>query len=109
MILVAPRLPVSTGPLHLCESVLGFDFRRAFKELHAETGGNVEGNVAVHEPCARVVGLESKDQVASGGEISRVATDGIVRLQGRNISVPDRILYLRENVEVVAVKVNGMG
>lgn len=108
MVLVAPRPPVSTCPVHLCVSILGLDFRFALEELDAETGGNVEGDVAVHEPCTRVVGLESKDQVASSGKISRVPADGVVRLQGRNISVPDCVLDLCEDVEVVAVEVDGV-
>lgn len=109
MELVAPRPPVCTSPLHLCKSVLGLDFRLAFQELDAKTSGNMEGDVAVHEPCAWVVRLESKDQVAVGGKIGCVATDGIVSLQGRNVAVPDCVFFLREDVEVVAVKVDGVG
>lgn len=81
MELVAPRAPVVTGSLHLCEAVPGLDFGLAFEELHAETSSNMEGNVAVHEPCTRVVRFESKDQVTIRGKVSCVATDGVVGLQ----------------------------
>lgn len=109
MVLVAPRPPVSTRPVHLCVSILGLDFGFSLEELDAQTGGNVEGDMAVHEPCTRVVRLESKDQVTSSGKIGCVPTDGVVRLQGRNISVPDSVFDLCEDVEVVAVEVDGVG
>ena len=108
MELVAPRLPVCTGSLHLCESVRSLDLGLAFQELDAKTSGNMEGNVAVHEPCTWVVRLESKDQVAIRGKISRIAADGVVGLQSGNVTVPDCVLFLAEDVEVMAVKVDGV-
>lgn len=103
------RAPVVARAVHLGEVVFGADFRLALEELHAEARGYVEGNVAVHEPGAWVVGFESQDEVASSGEISRVATDGVVRSESRNVAIPDRVFYLGEDVEVVAVEMDGVG
>lgn len=64
--------------------------------------------MAVHQPCSRIVRLEGENEVASGWKIGCVAADGVVGLEAGNVTIPDRILLLVQNVEVVAVKMNGM-
>ena len=64
--------------------------------------------MAVHQPCSWIVRLEGKNEVASGWKIGGVAPDGVVGLEAGNVTIPDRILLLVQNVEVMAVKMNGM-
>ena len=59
------RAPVVARAVHFGEVVFGADFRLALQELHAKTCGDVERDVAVHEPGAWVIGFESQDKVAS--------------------------------------------
>jgi hypothetical protein len=103
------RLPVFASPLHLSEIVLGLDLRRSLKELNTKTGGHMEGNMAVHQPRSRVVRLEGENKIAAGGEVGCVTADGIIGLEPGDIAVPDCILLLVQNVEVVTVKMNRVG
>jgi hypothetical protein len=68
----------------------------------------VEGNVAVNEPGARVVGFEGYDNVASLGHENDVATRWVDAVAG-NVwwvtVVPGRCRLFEEG-EVVAVKMN---
>lgn len=103
------RLPVLARPLHFGKSILGLNLRLALKKLYTKTGRHVEGDMAVHQPCSWVVRLEGKDEVTSGREIGCVSTDGIIGLEPGNVTIPNGILLLVQNVEVVPVKMDGMG
>ena len=102
-------LPVLACSLHLSETILGLNLRRALKKLYTKTGRHVEGDMAVHQPCSWVVRLEGKDEVTSGREIGCVSTNGIIGLEPGNVTIPNGILLLVQNVEVVPVKMDGMG
>lgn len=102
-------LPVLAGPLHLSETIFGFDLGRALEELHTKTCGHMEGNMAVHKPSSRVVRLKGENNVASGREVGCVTADGVVGLETRDVAIPDRVLLLIKYIEVVAMKMNGMG
>jgi len=101
-------LPVLACSLHLSETILCLDLRRAFEELYTETSGHMEGDVAVHQPRAGVVGFKSEDKVASGGEVGCVTADGVVGLKARDVAIPDCVLLLVQNVEVVTVEMDRM-
>jgi hypothetical protein len=64
--------------------------------------------MAVHEPCARVVGFECKDHITLGGEGGSVATGRVVSLKAREITVPERVFSLIEDIEVMAVEMDGV-
>lgn len=101
-------LPVLACSLHLSETILCLDLRRALKELYTKTGGHMEGDVAVHQPRAGIVGLESENKVASGGEVGCVTADRIVGLEARDVAIPDCVFLLIQNVEVVTVEMDRM-
>lgn len=101
-------LPVLACSLHLSETILCLDLRRALKELYTKTGGHMEGDVAVHQPRAGVIGLESEDKVASGGEVGCVTADRVVGLEARDVAIPDCVFLLIQNVEVVTVEMDRM-
>lgn len=63
--------------------------------------------MAVHEPGARVVGFEGKDEVARAGKGGRISTDGVVCFERGDVAGPVACA-LSEDVEVVAVKVDGV-
>lgn len=65
VVLVLPLAPVVAIPLHRTQIPdRPYNLTRALEELYAETGGNVEGDMTMHEPCTGVVGLEGKHEVA---------------------------------------------
>lgn len=84
------------------------DFAGALEELHTQASGDVEGDVAMHEPRAWVVGLEGEDEVAGGGEGGGVAADGVVGLKARDIAGPLGACLLVEDVEIMAVEMDGV-
>jgi hypothetical protein len=65
--------------------------------------------MTVHEPCARVIRFEGKHKITSSRECSSVAANGIVSLEAREIAIPDCVFLVVEHVEVVAVKMDGVG
>lgn len=101
-------LPVLACSLHLCETILGLDLGRALKELYTKTGSHMEGDVAVHKPRSGIIGLEGENKVASGGEVGCVTADGVVGLEAGDVAIPDCVLLLIQNVEVVAVEMDRM-
>ena len=101
-------LPVLARPLHLSEAILCLDLRRALEELNTETGSHVEGDVAVHQPRSGIIGLEGENKVASGGEVGCVTANGVVGLEAGDVAIPDCVLLLIQNVEVVAVEMDRM-
>ena len=109
MELVAPRFPVGTGPLHFCESILGFDFGLAFQELDAKTSCNMEGNVAVHEPGTRVVGLEGERDPPPGGQHGDVAALRVAEVEGSKVARKVERVVGVELVAGDAGRVGGQG
>jgi hypothetical protein len=47
----------------------------------------VPADVAVHQPCARVVSLEGEDEVTAGGQHSGVSTGRVAQVQRDRIRV----------------------
>ena len=64
----------------------------AFQEVDAQAARHVPGDVAVHQPGARVVGLEAEDEPAAGRQHGNVTTDRVVAVQ---------VSRVRGRVEVV--------
>jgi hypothetical protein len=63
----------------------------------------------MHEPGAWVVGLECKHEVAACRESRGITTDRVVSFEARNVAAPFGIFSLVEDVEVVAVEMDGVG
>lgn len=63
--------------------------------------------MAMHDPHARVIGGESQQQVAAGGDGSRVSSGGILERQAGGAAVPGAGAGA-DNVEVVSVQVDGV-
>jgi len=88
-------LPTRTAFLHTAQAAnTALDLVHALEELHAEAACNVERDVAVHEPSARIVRFKRQDEVAFGRQGRGVAADGVVHFESRYIAVPLRILFL---------------
>jgi hypothetical protein len=85
------------------------DFIAALEELNAKSSGDVEWDMAMHEPGAWVVGLECKHEVAACRESSSVTTDRVVSFEARNVAAPFGVFSLVEDVEVVAVEMDRVG
>lgn len=101
--------PVPTPLIHSAKGpVFAYNLVHTFEKLHAETRTHVKWDVTMHEPGARVVGLEGKDEVAFRWKGGGVATDWVVGFQKRCIAGPLGVLRLGEDVEVVTVQVDGM-
>lgn len=64
--------------------------------------------MAMHQPGARVVGGEGEDQVAARRQGGHVAARGVGEGEAGRRAVPDAGAGL-EDVEVVAVEVDGVG
>ena len=78
----------------------------ALEDLQGEALGGVAGDVAVHEPAARVVGLEGDDDEALRGQEDDVAARRVVELQVEEGGVVGLAGHLLEDGEVVAVEVD---
>jgi hypothetical protein len=100
--------PLLASLLHCSKPIRSFDLRLALQELHSKASGDVEGDMTVHEPCAGVVGFECENEIAFSGEVGGVATDGVVSLEPIEITVPNCVLPLVEDVKVMAMKMNGV-
>lgn len=77
-------------------------------ELQREPLGDVEANVAVQQPGARVVRLEANDEVACARQDGRVSSQRVIRVElgdARQVNAGS----LGEDEEVVAVQVDWMG
>nr|POE87368.1 hypothetical protein CFP56_29957 [Quercus suber] len=84
------------------------DRARGLEELHRESFVRVPRDVAVHEPGARVVGLEGEGEPAAGGQHGDVAARWVVVVQGLGVGrLPGRGAGA-EDEEVVAVQVDGV-
>ena len=64
------------------------------------------GDVAVHEPHARIVRFEGDDQEAARGEEGHVPARGVVVLEGEVLGGVEGAAGLLEDDEVVAVEVD---
>jgi hypothetical protein len=79
-------------------------------EHRGHAHGDVELEVAMHEPRARVVGDEADDGPAKPGHLHRVLEQGVDEVVGPDVL--GRVVVavaLREHEEVVAVEVHGVG
>lgn len=83
----------------------------ALHDLQTQSLRDVEGNVAVNEPGARVVGFEGYDDVASLGHENDVTTRWVDAVAGNVwwVTVVPRRFRLFEEGEVVAVKMDLSG
>jgi len=79
------------------------DLGRTLEELHTKTTGNVEWNVAMHEPCTWVVGWESDDGVSTSVHSVGVATRGVVEVESDTRSGTSTV---PNNPEVVTVEMD---
>ena len=77
--------------------------------MQTQPFGNMSGDMAVHEPGARVVGFESDDDIAAPGHEDDVAAGWVVEFQVEVRSVEFLVVGLLEEGEVVAVEVDGVG
>lgn len=102
--------------LRLGDVLLRRDILGAFDPLQRKTAIDVPHDVAMHEPRARVVGLETNNGVpgGSGGATGAlqhdgVATDGVDEVEcAGHAGVPDGVT-LAQDGHVVAVHVHGVG
>lgn len=78
----------------------------SLEELHTETTGDVEWNVAMHQPCTWVVGWERYDEVSTGWSSMGVASDRVRQVVSDTLATASTC---SNDVEVVAVKMDRMG
>lgn len=64
------------------------------------------GYVAMHEPAARVVGLESDDNEAASGQKHYVSSGRVVKREIEPAGVVLLIFLLLQKSEIVAVEMN---
>lgn len=103
------RLPIPTLAAHIAQPAHGaHNLLLALDKLQPEALSDVERDVAVHEPDARVVALKGEHEVALARQRGRVAADRVVGAQRRQRAVPGRVGGLGEHVEVVPVEVDGV-
>lgn len=70
---------------------------------------DVPRNVAMHQPCTRVICREGKHEPSAGRQKCRVATHGVIPSEFLWVGVPIEQAYaLPKNVEVMAVEMDGM-
>jgi hypothetical protein len=77
----------------------------SFQKLNAQASRDVERDMAVHEPGARVVGFEGKHEVARAGEGGGIPTNGVVCFERGDVAGPVACA-LSEDVEIMAVKMD---
>ena len=102
--------------IRIADAVL--EILRPLEELVRQAARHVPGNMAVHQPRARVVGAESDEQPALGGKHGDVAPGRVVALQAGDVH--GRVEHIAgladgghvgrpaEDEEVVAVQMDGM-
>ena len=114
IVITLPRLPFPAHPLRFQNryaSRLVPDLTCIFLALYdmqTQPLSDVEGNVAMNKPGARIVGFEGYDNVASVGHENDVATRWVNTAAGNVwwVTVVSRRFRLFEEGEVVAVKMN---
>lgn len=79
-VLVAPgvSLPGTANRSDLAKVGGSFIVGCALEERLAKSTFGMECDMTMHEPRARVVGLERENQVAAGREIRGIATNGVI-------------------------------
>lgn len=115
---VPPLLPVFANSLCLDKRGTtwrphGCSFLRSLEYLQVQAGSGVRGDMAVHKPTARVVGLEGDDDVCarvghddiSSGRV--IATEFlIIGTCTLDIVLAEALVGLVDNGKVVAVEMN---
>lgn len=85
------------------------DLGLALEKLHAETHGDMECNMAMHQPCTRVVRGVSDDEPTAGREVDNIATRRVgefeLRKMGRDV---ESTSALAKNIAVVTVEMDGV-
>lgn len=84
------------------------DVALVLDELERQALAGVPGDVAVHEPRARVVELEGEREVAVARERGRVPARRVLDVEARRVAVEDA-RGLGQDPEVVAVEVDRVG
>jgi hypothetical protein len=97
----SPGLASASEPAEVTEGV--DNLRRTLEELHTEAARNVEWDMAMHEPCTRVVRWESNDEVSSSINSVSIAADGVIKLER---GTGTRSSTIANNPKVVAVKMD---
>ena len=78
----------------------------ALEDLHGQAEGRVERDVAVHQPGARVVGLEGDDDEAVVGEQDNVAPRRVNERELELCGIVRLIFSLLEDGKVMAVEMD---
>jgi len=81
------------------------DFGWALEELHTETTGDVEWNVAMHQPSTRVVSRESDNEVTTGISCVRITADRVGEVESCSCAASCTSC---NDPEVVAVQMDRM-
>jgi hypothetical protein len=96
-----PRVTTFTETTEIAQVVQQFVL--ALEELHTEARRYVEGDMAVHQPRAGIVGLERQNDVAFGRQRYCISANGVVELEAVDIAGPCFVFGDVEDVEIVAV------
>jgi hypothetical protein len=109
-----PLIPLLTSSLGYLKSMrvcdVGPDIpssRLSLHDLHSQTHTCVIGDVAVNEPCARIVCLKCNDDVSICRKQDNVATRGVILFEIKPFREFLSTVLLK-NSEVMAVKMNLM-
>lgn len=106
IVVLPPSRPLLAAIRHrICTPL---DVVHALHKLHTEALRRVERDVAVHQPHAWVVRLEGDDNVTLPWQRDCVTTDRVVGREARSVAIPDAAVLHFEEVEVMAVEMNGV-
>ena len=107
--IAVPRDPIATYPVRIGQRLavtggpeLGCGLL-VFQDLHAQTAGDVEGDMAVDKPCARVVGLEGDYDVSVIGQEYHVSSWRIVEEEVRGVGIVNLVSGLFKDRKVMTV------
>jgi len=81
------------------------DFRWALEELHTETTGDVEWNVAMHQPGTGVVSWEADDEISTSVGSVCITADWVGEVESCSSTASSTI---SNDPEIVAVKMDRM-
>jgi len=103
VLVCSPCLAASSIPTEITEGA--DDFGWALEELHTKTAGDVEWNVAMHQPSTRVVSLEGNDEVSTGVSSVCITADWVGEIESYSSTASSAI---SNDIEVVAVEMDRM-
>lgn len=64
-----------------CQIERGSDFTLPLEELNTKTHAHMPGNVAMHQPGARVVRLECNHHPSRAGKLCNVSAGGVLKVE----------------------------